>query len=268
MSNALQVFKYQQKEIRTLEIDGEAWFAGKDIAEALGYTKNTRKAIRDHVDERDRKPLSKLAEAQNVPPLNGGYADMVMINESGMYSLILSSKLPSAKEFKHWVTSEVLPSIARHGMFMTDKAMDAFKNDPEAFNLLLKQYVAEQEKNRELQKRINQTAGYTVLGQIVMARNDAFTFQEAAQFLCEHGFDIGQNRLFKYCREKKLLCSRRGRQWNHPLQSAVARGLLNIQVSGDKRARTITMILPRGLQYLANELSKEFYPIFALEIDD
>lgn len=111
--NKLQIFENEQfGRIRGFEKDGEPWFVGKDVAEVLGY-KNPNEAISDHVDEEDKlnsKSLSSLGQ-------RGGW----LINESGLYSLILSSKLPAAKAFKHWVTSEVLPSIRKHGEYVTPK---------------------------------------------------------------------------------------------------------------------------------------------------
>lgn len=111
--NQLQIFENKEfGKIRTVEINDEPYFVGKDVADILGYT-NTPKAIRDHVDDED-----KLTERI---VLSGQSRDMFVINESGLYSLILSSKLPTAKKFKRWVTSEVLPSIRKHGMYATDE---------------------------------------------------------------------------------------------------------------------------------------------------
>ena len=111
--NQLQIFENKEfGKIRTVEINNEPYFVGKDVADILGYT-NTPKAIRDHVDDED-----KLTERI---VLSGQSRDMFVINESGLYSLILSSKLPTAKKFKRWVTSEVLPSIRKHGMYATDE---------------------------------------------------------------------------------------------------------------------------------------------------
>ena len=113
--NQLQIFENKEfGKIRTVEINNEPYFVGKDVADILGYT-NTPKAIRDHVDDED-----KLTERI---VLSGQSRDMFVINESGLYSLILSSKLPTAKKFKRWVTSEVLPSIRKHGMYATDELL-------------------------------------------------------------------------------------------------------------------------------------------------
>ena len=141
MNNELKIFENAEfGSIRTVEKNGEPWFVGKDVAEVLGYT-NTPKAIRDHVDVED-----KLTE-QIV--LSGQGRDVILINESGLYSLILSSKLPKAKEFKHWVTSEVLPSIRRHGMY----AMDELIENPD---LAIKALTALKEE-REKTKRLTET---------------------------------------------------------------------------------------------------------------
>ena len=119
MENQIQIFNNTEfGEIRTVKINGEPWFVGKDIAAALGYS-NPRKAIGDHVDEED-KGVTKCDTL-------GGGQNLTIINESGMYSLILSSKLEGAKRFKRWVTSEILPSIRKTGAYATDSAAADYK---------------------------------------------------------------------------------------------------------------------------------------------
>lgn len=108
--NKIQIFKNEQfGEVRVVEQNGEPWFVGKDVADILGYT-NTPKAIRDHVDDEDKLTERIVLSGQN--------REAILINESGLYSLILSSKLPQAKQFKRWVASEVLPSIRKHGGYI------------------------------------------------------------------------------------------------------------------------------------------------------
>ncbi|MDT2613848.1 phage antirepressor [Enterococcus dongliensis] len=112
----LQIFAFEgTDEIRTLLINDEPYFVGKDVAQTLGY-KNTRKALIDHVDEEDKGVTNR--------DTLGGKQDLTIINESGLYSLILKSKLPSARKFKRWVTSEVLPQIRKHGMYATDELLN------------------------------------------------------------------------------------------------------------------------------------------------
>ena len=124
--NDIQVFNSPEfGEIRTVEIDGKPYFVGADVAKALGYKRGT-KAVQDHVDEEDRDAVpiqDSIGRMQNTP----------IINESGLYSLILSSKLPSAKRFKHWVTSEVLPAIRKHGIYATEDVTDKILNLASSF---------------------------------------------------------------------------------------------------------------------------------------
>ena len=128
-------------EIRTMLIDGEPWFVGNDIAAILGYSRPVD-AIRKRVDEED-KGVAKLATP-------GGQQNYNVINESGMYSLVLSSKLPSAKKFKHWVTSEVLPSIRKHGAYMTAETLYKTMSEPRELAKLLNALADEKDKNRKL----------------------------------------------------------------------------------------------------------------------
>ena len=117
--NTPQIFNFEQNEVRTILVNDEPYFVGKDIADVLGYS-NPQKAIRDHVDLEDK--------TQNDSFTVNGTA-VVLINESGLYSLILKSKLPSAKKFKRWVTSEVLPAIRKHGGYLTpEKVEEALLN--------------------------------------------------------------------------------------------------------------------------------------------
>lgn len=140
--NELQIFNHPDfGEVRTVTINDEPWFVGKDVAQVLGY-KNPQEAIRTHVDP-DDKGVSEI-----LTP--GGKQPLPIINESGLYSLILSSKLPGAKEFKRWVTSEVLPSIRKHGAYMTPETLQAAILNPDTMIQLCQQLKSEQDKNREL----------------------------------------------------------------------------------------------------------------------
>lgn len=139
--NDLQIFNHPDfGEVRTVTIDDEPWFVGKDVALVLGY-QNPQKALRDHVDD-DEKTVNDSFT------VNGTQA--VLINESGLYSLVLSSKLPGAKEFKRWVTSEILPSIRKHGAYMTPETLQAAILNPDTMIQLCQQLKNAQEKNREL----------------------------------------------------------------------------------------------------------------------
>ncbi|MBR1438261.1 MAG: hypothetical protein IJ587_06955, partial [Synergistaceae bacterium] len=165
MANEMQVFNYaEQYKVRTTVIDGEVWFVGKDVAEILGYAK-PENAIANHVDDEDKTTTLIQGTGSNYK------SKTVIINESGLYSLIFASKLPTAKQFKHWVTSEVLPSIRKHGMYLTDEALNAMKIDPERFERVLKLYAEAREREQELKKELEETRPFTNLGRIVLAQS-------------------------------------------------------------------------------------------------
>ena len=149
-------------EIRTVEIDGEPWFVGKDVAEALGYERPAD-AIRAHVDSEDKG----VGEMQTP----GGRQQVTIINESGLYSLILSSKLPNAKQFKHWITADVIPSIRKHGAYATPITIENIINNPDFGIELLKSLKDEQEKNKALTAQNSQL---TVDKQIMQPKADYF----------------------------------------------------------------------------------------------
>ncbi len=136
--NKIEVFKNTEfGEVRTVVIDGGPWLVGKDVAAALGYT-NPQKAIRDHVDEED-KTVNESFSVNGTTP--------ILINESGLYSLVLSSKLPGARRFKRWVISEVLPSIRKHGVY----AMDELLDNPDFLIQALTELKEEREKRKALE---------------------------------------------------------------------------------------------------------------------
>ena len=160
--NELKIFEHPDfGAIRTVTIDDEPWLVGKDVAQVLGYS-NTKDALSTHVDDEDKRILqrSEIATIENhIPksalPINFTSADipnrgLTIINESGLYSLVLSSKLPGAKKFKRWVTSEVLPSIRKHGAYMTDETIEQVLSDPDTIIRLATQLKEERSKNKAL----------------------------------------------------------------------------------------------------------------------
>lgn len=145
MNTNLQTWNYESSEIRTIQKDGEPWFVAKDVTNILGYA-NASKAISDHVDTEDKlnnESLSSLGQ-------RGGW----LVNESGLYSLILASKLPNAKKFKRWVTNEVLPSIRKHGAYMTDQTLERALTSPDFLIELATQLKAEQAQRKQLETTV------------------------------------------------------------------------------------------------------------------
>jgi len=180
--NQLQVFNNEEfGQVRTVVQSEDVWFVAKDVAEVLGYN-NTSKAIQMHVDEDEKADLPIWDGRQN--------RNQKVINESGLYSLILSSKLPSAKKFKKWVTSEVLPSIRKHGAYMTPKTINALLQDPDLIIGLASQLKQEQQarqvaeqKNLMLTQQIAENASkITYLDQILQSQDTVTVSQIAADY--------------------------------------------------------------------------------------
>ena len=177
MNNGLINFHHEMfGDIRAIEKDGEPWFVGKDVAVALGYS-NASKAVMVHVDEEDKQKVMLKADSQNGNVVTA----TTLINESGLYSLVLSSKLPSAKKFKHWVTAEVLPSIRRHGAYATAPTIEKIIASPEFGIALLKNLQQEQNMRREAEQRVRKLqplADYTAL---ILACPETVSVSQVAQ---------------------------------------------------------------------------------------
>lgn len=149
MNNNLMIFENPEfGELRSLRMNGEPWFVGRDVAMALGYGKgkSLNNAVSKHVDDEDKGVTEMMTP--------GGKQNVIIINESGLYALVLSSKLERAKKFKRWVTAEVLPSIRKHGAYMTDSLLDALEAHPEAVPEYLNRLRSENARNRELTRRL------------------------------------------------------------------------------------------------------------------
>ena len=243
----LQIFNFNGTDIRTLTIDNEPYFVGKDVAEILGY-KNASKALADHVDSEDKlnnETLSSLGQ-------RGGW----LVNESGLYSLILSSKLPSAKKFKRWVTSEVLPAIRKHGAYMTDaKAFDVVNNKSGLADLL--QQAADQLKRKDIQ--IAEMKPKALFADSVSASDSTILIGDLAKILKANGVDTGAKRLFQWLRDKSYLINRKGSDWNSPTQKSMNLGLFVIKESthtqpdGTVRVTKTTKVTGKGQQYFVNK---------------
>lgn len=149
--NELQIFSFDSNEVRTVVVNEEPYFVGKDVAEVLGYT-NTRDALNRHVDDEDKKNLtSRNTTLENLP--NRG---LTAVNESGLYSLIFSSKLDSAKRFKRWVTSEVLPVIRKHGIYATDSVIEQTMKNPDYIITVLTEFKKERESRLVVEQQVQE----------------------------------------------------------------------------------------------------------------
>lgn len=247
----MQIFKNDDfGKIRATEIDGEPWFVGKDVAEALGYGsgKSPSNAVAKHVDDEDKGVTEMMTP--------GGKQQIIIINESGLYSLILGSKLPTAKKFKHWVTSEVLPAIRRHGAYLTDeKAFDVTHNSSGLADLL--QQAADQLKQKDIQ--IERMKPKALFADAVATADTSILVGQLAKILRQNGVQIGQNRLFNWLRENGYL-GKNGNNRNLPTQRAMELGLFEIKEStfqnpdGSVRITRTPKVTGKGQIYFIEKL--------------
>lgn len=252
--NEIQVFNNTEfGEIRTVEIDNEVWFVGKDIAETLGYT-NPSKALNDHVDIEDKlnnETLSSLGQ-------RGGW----LINESGVYALVFNSKLPKAKEFKKWVTHEVLPSIRKHGAYMTPQKIEEVLLNPDTIIKLATDLKAEREHRMALETKIEQDKPKTIFADAVSSSKTSILIGDMAKLLRQNGIEIGQKRLFDWLRNNGYLIKRKGSDWNMPTQRSVEMGLFEIKESthldgnGCNITTKTSKVTGKGQVYFINKFLK------------
>ena len=217
----LQIFNSPEfGQIRTIERGGEPWFVGKDVAEALGYA-NARNAVPDHVDDED-KLRTQIEYA-------GQKREVTLINESGLYSLVLSSKLPGAKQFKRWITSEVIPSIRKHDAYMTPDKLEEVLLSPDTLIQLAQNLKDEQEKRKALQEQVEAQRPAVLFAGAVETSKSSILIGELAKILKQNGVKIRPIRLFDWMRQNGYLIRRNGSDYNMPTQRAMEMGLFEIK---------------------------------------
>mgnify|MGYP003371643839 CR=1 FL=1 len=249
--NEVQLFNFENHEVRSLLLNNEPWFVGKDVADVLGYS-NSRKAMADHVDDEDKEVLtSRNVTLENIP--NRG---ITVVNESGLYSLILSSKLPSAKKFKRWVTSEVLPALRKTGQYQVKELSGS--------ELMAKALIEAQNVLAAKDKQIEEMKPKALFADAVATSHTSILVGELAKILKQNGIDMGQKRLFAWLREKGYLIKRQGTDYNMPTQKAMELGLFEIKEgsyvngSGVNITTKTPKITGKGQQYFINKfLAKE-----------
>lgn len=242
----LQIFKNEELgEVRVVTIEDEPWFVGKDVAELLGYS-NISDALLSHVDEDDKRLIQKSENATFQIPNRG----MTIINESGLYSLVLSSKLPTAKAFKRWITGEVLPSIRKHGAYMTPETLEAAILNPDTMIQLCTALKEEQDKRKVLEVA---NATLTVDNQIMKPKADYFdelvdrnlltNFREAAKQL-----SVPPKKFVTFLLDHKYIYrDKKGKL--QPYQQYVESGLFNLKECVNEKTGwggTQTLITPKG----------------------
>lgn len=266
----LQSFIFESQQLRTIKVNDEVWFVGKDVATILGYAK-TANAISQHVDDEDKGVTRMMTP--------GGKQNIQVINESGMYSLILSSKMPNAKKFKRWVTHEVLPAIRKHGAYMTDEKIEEVLTDPDTIIKLAtqlkderQQRLIEQQLRRDAESQVREMKPKALFADAVTSSKSTVLIGDLAKMIKQNGvhylyvtvnsttkkLNMGPNNLFKWMRENHYLIARKGSDYNSPTQRSMLMELFEIKEKtivhsdGHTTISKTPKVTGKGQQYFIN----------------
>lgn len=252
--NKLQIFNYNDKQVRTVQKDGEPWFVLKDVCEVLGLGSSHKVYDRLDEDERNQIPvIDSIGRNQNT----------AIINESGLYNVILRSDKPEARPFRKWVTGEVLPAIRRHGAYMTPETIEAALLNPDTIIKIATELKSEREKRLTLEGKVAADRPKVLFADAVAASESTILIGELAKLLKQNGIDIGQNRLFKRLRADGWLIKRQGSDYNMPTQKSLEMGLFKIKESvlshadGHTSVNKTPKVTGRGQQYFIDLFLKE-----------
>ena len=246
MSN-IQIFNYNSVDVRTIQKDGEPWFVLKDVCNVLHIGNSRDVVARLDQDEKGVGQIDTL----------GGKQEMTIINESGLYNVILRSDKPEAKPFRKWVTSVVLPTIRRHGMYATPDTVEKMLADPDTTIKLLETIKQERAARMALEAKAEADKPKVLFADAVSASHTSILVGDLAKLLRQNGVEIGQNRLFSFLREKGYLCSQ-GERYNLPTQRSMDRGWFQVkettinQPNGSVRITRTVKVTGKGQQYFIN----------------
>lgn len=239
--NELKQFNFESNQVRALLINNEPWFVGKDVALSLGY-KDTSDALKKHVTDEDKLTRCFADSGQN--------RQMYVINESGLYALIFGSKLESAKRFKHWVTSEVLPQIRKTGSYATPQLTGE--------ELMAKALIEAKSVLERQNKQIIEMKPKAIFADAVATSDTSILIGDLAKLIKQNGTDIGQKRLFERMRNDGYLI-KKGTSKNMPTQKAMEKGLFEVKErvisnpDGSTRITRTTKVTGKGQIYFINK---------------
>ena len=239
-------FLFNDQQVRTVVRDGEPWFVGKDVADILGY-KNQRDALAKHVDDEDKNSVAIRDGIKGNP-------NKVVINESGLYSLIVASKLPTAKVFKRWVTSEVLPTIRKHGAYMDTDIIEKSLTDPDFLIQLATTLKEEKQRRMEAEAKIAADEHKVDFYNAVGSTSATLTVERFAKLVTEKlGIQTGRNRMFQWLRKNGFLQAN-----NMPYQRYINNGWFKTyEVIKAGHAFTVPSITGKGQQKLFEKFAAE-----------
>lgn len=240
--------------IRVIEKNGEPWFVGKDVAKTLGYS-DSFGALKKHVDEYDKQNCQNDSFESN--------RGLTIINESGLYSLVLSSKLPTAKKFKRWITSEVIPAIRKHGGYLSPEKVEEVLTDPDTIIKLATNLKKEREARREAEAKLIEAQPKVIFADAVSASTKTILIGDLAKLLRQNGHEMGQKRLFQWLRDNGYLIRRMGAEYNSPTQRSMEMGLFEIKetaithAAGHVTVSKTPLVTGRGQIYFINLFAKK-----------
>lgn len=246
--NGLQVFSYEGNEVRTVQKGSEILWLLKDVCGILGIEKYRDAATRLDDDEREPVLVDTL----------GGRQEMIAVTESGLYSIILLSRKPEAKKFKRWVTHEVLPTIRKHGAYVTPAKLEELMNDPDSWIKVLTALKEERAAKERLQLEATENKPKVIFADAVSVSEGTILIGELAKILKGNGIEIGQNRLFEKLRQDGYLIKRKGTDYNAPTQRAMDLGLFRVKETaithsdGHVTISKTTKVTGKGQQYFIN----------------
>ena len=258
MDSKLQLFSFEGNQVRALEINDEPWFVATDVTKILNLSNTTVALSRLDEDERSKFNLGRQGKAN-------------IVNEYGLYKLILASRKPSAKKFQRWVTHDVLPAIRKHGAYMTDRKAYDITHDQSGTALAdLLQQAADQLKQKDIQ--INQMKPKALFADAVATSRNDILIGQLAKILKQNGYNTGQNRLFKWLRDHHYLCGK-GIRYNQPTQKAMELGLFKVRErtinnpDGSTKITVTTKVTGKGQQYFINRFLNSEPSQLALDIE-
>lgn len=246
--NELQIFNYQTYDVRTVQKNGEPWFVLKDVCQVLGLSTPAR--VAERLDQ-DEVSLTHITDSM------GRQQETTIINESGLYNVILRSDKPEAKPFRKWVTSEVLPSIHRHGAYMTPETIEAAILNPDTIIQLATTLKEERAARKALEAKAETDKPKVLFADAVNASHTSILVGDLAKLLRQNGVNIGQNRLFQRLRDEGFLI-KDGERRNMPTQRYMDSGLFQIKETtinnpdGSIRVTRTVKVTGKGQQYFIN----------------
>lgn len=257
--NELTVFENKDfGQIRTVLRQGEPWFVAADVCKALDVDPTATRRLDD-----DEKDTLRLTQGTSGNP------NVTIVNEPGLYALVLGSRKPEAKAFKRWITHEVIPSIRKHGAYLTDEATDALFSSPDTFAKLAVKWrderharLAAEEEARARQQKIEADAPKVLFADSVAASKSEILVGELAKILKQNGINMGQNRLFERLRKDGYLINRKGTDWNMPTQRSMDLGVMRIKetsvthADGHVTVSKTPKVTGKGQVYFINRYSQ------------